>query len=89
MRSWKAGIMLRVKLRGLSVRADGLFFYLEVKIMPINGLPSDEWRVKQALGPYAEPMDEDELERASRLLQKKKEKTAAASSSDQEFKMPF
>jgi hypothetical protein len=86
---WKAGTMLRVKLRGLSVRADGLFFYLEVKIMPINGLPSDEWRVKQALGPYAEPMDEDELEKASRLLQKKKKRAAAVNSDDQEFRMPF
>jgi hypothetical protein len=64
-------------------------FFIGGEIMPINGLPSDEWKVKQALGPYAEPMDEDELEKASRLLQKKKEKTAAASSSDQEFKMPF
>ena len=89
MRSWNAGIMLRIKLRGLSVRADGLFFYLEVKIMPVNGVPSDEWRVKGALGPYAEPMDEDDLERAARLLQKKKKRAAALSSEDQEFKMPF
>ena len=89
MRSWKAGIMLRIKLRGLSVRADGLFFYLEVKIMPVNGGPSDDWRVKRALGPYAEPMDEDELERADRLLQEKKKSTAALSSNDQEIKMPF
>ena len=81
--------MLRVKLRGLSVRADGLFFYLEVKIMPVNGVPSDEWRVKQALGPYAEPMDEDELERAAGLPQKKKKRAAAVSSDDQEFRMPF
>ena len=89
MHSWKVGIMLRIKLRGLSVRADGLFFYLEVKIMPVNGVPSDEWRIKRALGPYAEPMDEDDLERAARLLQKKKKRTAALSSDDQEFKMPF
>jgi len=81
--------MLRIKLRGLSVRADGLFFYLEVKNMSINGVPSDDWRVKRALGPYAEPMDEDELERSTRLLQKKKERAAALSSDDQEFKMPF
>jgi hypothetical protein len=57
--------------------------------MPINGVPSDEWRIKRALGPYAEPIDEDELERAARLLQKKKKRTAALSSDDQEFKMPF
>jgi hypothetical protein len=57
--------------------------------MPINGVPSDEWRVKQALGPYVEPMDEDELERASRLLQKKKKRAAAKSCDDQETKMPF
>ncbi|TDP94669.1 hypothetical protein C7957_1104 [Halanaerobium saccharolyticum] len=57
--------------------------------MPVNGVPSDEWRVKRALGPYAEPMDEDELERAARLLQKKKKSAADLSSDDQEFKMPF
>ena len=79
--------MLRIKLRGLSVRADGLFFYLEVKIMPVNGVPSDDWRIKRALGPYAEPMDE--LERAARLLQQKKKRAAALSSDDQDFKMPF
>ena len=89
MHSWKVGIMLRIKLRGLSVRADGLFFYLEVKIMPVNGVPSDDWRTKRALGPYAEPMDEDELERAARLLQEKKKRAAVLSSDDQEFKMPF
>ena len=89
MHSWKVGIMLRIKLRGLSVRADGLFFYLEVKIMQINGVPSDEWRIKRALGPYAEPMDEDEMERGNRLLQEKKKSTAALSSDNQKFKMPF
>jgi len=81
--------MLKIKLRGLSVRGDGLFFYLEVKIMPVNGVPNDEWRVKQALGPYAEPMDEDELDRAASLLQKKKKRAAALSSDDQEINMPF
>jgi hypothetical protein len=34
-------------------------------------------------------MDEDELERAARLLQKKKGRAAALSSDDHEFKMPF
>jgi hypothetical protein len=29
--------------------------------MPVNGVPSDQWRTKKALGPYAEPMDELEL----------------------------
>jgi hypothetical protein len=57
--------------------------------MPINGLPSDDWKVKRALGPYVEPMDEDELERAARLLQKKKKGAAAVSSDDREFRMPF
>jgi hypothetical protein len=89
MRLWKAGIMHRIILRGLSVRVDGLFFYLEVKIMQINGVPSDEWRIKRALGPYAEPMDEDELERATRLLQEKNKSTVALSSDEQKFKMPF
>lgn len=88
MHLWKAGIMLRIKIRGLSVRADGLFF-LEVKNMQVNGVPSDEWRIKRALGPYADPMDEDELERAARLVRKKKKKAAALISDDQEFKMPF
>ncbi|SDJ32201.1 hypothetical protein SAMN04515654_1448 [Halanaerobium congolense] len=57
--------------------------------MPINGVPSDDWRVKRALGPYAEPMDEDELKRAAKLLQKKKNYAAAVNENDQEFKMPF
>jgi len=33
----------------------------EVIKMPVNGVPSDQWRTKKALGPYAEPMDELEL----------------------------
>ena len=57
--------------------------------MPVNGVPSDDWRIKRALGPYAEPMDEDELERATRLLQKNKKRDSTLSSDDQEFKMPF
>lgn len=57
--------------------------------MPVNGVPSDEWRIKRALGTYAEPMDEDELERGARLLQKKKKRAAALISDDQKFKMPF
>ena len=57
--------------------------------MPINGVPSDDWRVKRALGPYAEPMDEDELKRAAKLLQKKKRSAASLNNDDQEFKMPF
>jgi len=57
--------------------------------MPINGVPSDDWRVKRALGPYAEPMDKDELKRAAELLQKKKRSAAALNNDDQEFKMPF
>jgi hypothetical protein len=81
--------MLKIKLRGLSVRGDGLFFYLEVKIMPVNGVPSDEWRVKRALGPYSDPMDEDELKRAARLLQEKKKRASVLSSNNQEIKMPF
>jgi hypothetical protein len=64
-------------------------FFLEVKNMTVNGVPSDEWRIKRALGPYAEPMDEDELEKAARLMRKKKKSAAALSSDDQEFKMPF
>ena len=57
--------------------------------MPVNGVPSDEWRIKRALGPYADPIDEDELGRAARLLRKKKKSASALSSDDQEFKMPF
>jgi hypothetical protein len=81
--------MLNVNLRGLSVRADGLFFYLEVRIMPINGVPSDDWRVKRALGPYAEPMDEDELKRAAEQFQKKKNLATDVNNDDQKFRMPF
>jgi hypothetical protein len=44
----------------------------EVIKMPINGLPSDQWRVKRDLGPYSKPMDELELLEEQRLIQLKR-----------------
>jgi len=44
----------------------------EVIRMPVNGVPSDQWRVKRALGPYGEPMDELELREEQRLIETKK-----------------
>jgi len=40
--------------------------------MPVNGVPSDQWRTKKALGPYAEPMDELELLEEQRLIRLKR-----------------
>ena len=42
--------------------------------MPINGVPSDAWRVEKALGPYREPMDELELLEEQRLIKAKRMK---------------
>jgi hypothetical protein len=42
--------------------------------MPVNGVPSDQWRVKRALGPYAEPMGELELLEEQRLIRLKRMK---------------
>jgi len=42
--------------------------------MLVNGVPSDHWRVKRALGPYAEPMDELELLEEQRLIRLKRMK---------------
>lgn len=41
--------------------------------MAVNGVPSDEWRVNQILGPYARKPDEDEMEAMEIALKKKKE----------------
>ncbi|PUU88755.1 hypothetical protein [Halanaerobium congolense] len=40
--------------------------------MPVNGVPSDQWRVERALGPYAERMDELELLEEQRLIRLKR-----------------
>jgi len=40
--------------------------------MPVNGVPSDQWRVKRALGPYSKQMDELELLEEQRLIQLKR-----------------
>ena len=40
--------------------------------MPVNGVPSDQWRVERALGPYAEPMDELELLEEQKLIKLKR-----------------
>lgn len=42
--------------------------------MPINGVPSDSWKVEKALGPYSEPMDELELLEEERLIKAKRMK---------------
>lgn len=58
--------------------------------MPINGVPSDDWRVKCALGPYAEEMDEDEKEELQKTVnQKRKAALNTAEREDEDFKMPF
>ena len=43
--------------------------------MPVNGVPSDQWRIKRALGPYSEPMDESELLEEQKLIRLKRLKT--------------
>ena len=40
--------------------------------MPVNGVPSDQWRIERALGPYAERMDELELLEEQRLIKLKR-----------------
>lgn len=40
--------------------------------MPVNGVPSDQWRVERALGPYAEQMDKLELLVEQRLIRLKR-----------------
>ena len=42
--------------------------------MPVNGVPSDVWRVERALGPYSEPMDELEFLEEQRLIRLKRMK---------------
>ena len=44
----------------------------EVIEMPVNGVPSDQWRVEKALGPYVEPMDELELLEEQKLIRLKR-----------------
>jgi hypothetical protein len=46
----------------------------EVVKMPVNGVPSDQWKTEKALGPYAEPMDELELLEEQRLIRLKRMK---------------
>jgi ABC-type proline/glycine betaine transport system ATPase subunit len=56
--------------------------------MTVNGVPSDDWKVSKALGPYAKKPNKDEMEAMERALKKKK----AFISHDREdidFKMPF
>jgi hypothetical protein len=43
--------------------------------MPVNGVPSDQWKTKKDLGPYAEPMDELELLEEQRLIKLKRLKS--------------
>jgi hypothetical protein len=46
----------------------------EVIVVPVNGVPSDVWRVNRALGPYSEPMDELELLEEQKLIKAKRVK---------------
>ena len=60
--------------------------------MPVNGVPSDEWRVRQAMGDHYERMDDDQAKRCHQKSQGKKLKTKDASireCKDLNFKMPF
>ena len=42
--------------------------------MPVNGVPSDRWKVERTLGPYNKPMDELELLEEQRLIKAKRMK---------------
>ena len=56
--------------------------------MTVNGVPSDDWKVSQALGPYAKKPNEDEMKAMQRTSKKKKDFVSC----DREvvdFKMPF
>jgi len=56
--------------------------------MAVNGVPSDDWKVNQILGPYARKPDEDEMEEMNRVLRKKK-LLISHDREDIDFKMPF
>ena len=56
--------------------------------MAVNGVPSDDWKVSQALGPYARKPDEDEMEAMQKDLKKKKA-FISRDREDVDFKMPF
>jgi len=56
--------------------------------MAVNGVPSDDWKVNQILGPYARKPDEDEMEAMQRALKKKKD-LISRDREDVDFKMPF
>lgn len=56
--------------------------------MSINGVPSDDWKVNQILGPYARKPDEDEMEAMQKDLKKKKA-FISRDREDVDFKMPF
>jgi hypothetical protein len=59
----------------------------EVNQMSINGVPSDDWKVNQILGPYARKPDEDEMEAMDKALKKKL--LVSCDREDVDFKMPF
>ena len=42
--------------------------------MPVNGVPSDQWKIKRALGPYSKRRDELELLEEQRLFKLKRMK---------------
>jgi len=55
--------------------------------MAVNGVPSDDWKVNQILGPYARKPDEDEMEAMQKDLKKKL--LVSCDREDVDFKMPF
>jgi len=60
------------------------------EFMPFNGIPSDDWKVNQALGPYAEKMDSDEEEELQQITRKRSKSDMKMSSrEDDGFEMPF
>jgi len=56
--------------------------------MTVNGVPSDDWKVSQALGPYAKKPNEDEMKAMQRTLKKKKN-YISCDKEGIDFKMPF
>lgn len=58
--------------------------------MPVNGVPSDDWKVKRALGPYAYPMDKDDYKREQLMIQLKRNKSKnTVQTEDADSEMPF
>jgi hypothetical protein len=61
----------------------------EVIAVPVNGVPSDQWRVKKALGPYVEPMDELELLEEQRVIRLKRMKNKKGADNNGQYTEVF